>query len=170
VILFLGRLHKRKGVEVLVRAFEGAKLKDTWLMLAGPDEGMMTKLAGIAGKRVLFTGHLEGQTRLQALSGADVFVLPAVGEGLSMASLEALASGIPVILSPGCNLPQAEMQGAGLIVPPEIDPLAKAMTELVNDPALRANMSRNAQLWAREAFSWSGIAEQMVKVYEGIVS
>jgi glycosyltransferase involved in cell wall biosynthesis len=166
VILFMGRLHTRKGVEVLVKAFQRANLANTWLVLAGPDEGMEEQLRTIAGERVIFTGFISGEERLQALSASDLFVLPAVGEGLSMAVLEALAAGLPVILSPGCNLPEAETQGAGVIVLPEEIPLAEALTQLVNDPHRRETMSQRARIWANEVFAWPRIAAQMMDIYE----
>jgi glycosyltransferase involved in cell wall biosynthesis len=166
IILFMGRLHARKGVEVLVKAFQQANLPDAWLVLAGPDEGMEEYLRTIAGERVIFTGFIGGQERLQALSAADLFVLPAVGEGLSMAVLEALAAGLPVILSPECNMPETEARGAGLIVLPDVDQLAEALTQLINDPQRRAATGRSAQTWARETFAWDRIATQMAEIYE----
>lgn len=169
VILFMGRLHERKGVEILVKAFQQAHLPDTWLVLAGPDEGMGERLRAIAGDHVILTGFIGGEARLQALRAADVFVLPAVGEGLSMAVLEALAAGLPVILSPGCNLPETEARGAGLIVSPEQAPLSAALTLLVQDSTRRATMGQAAQAWAHSAFAWPGIAAQMTQVYEGIL-
>ena len=169
IILFMGRLHARKGVNVLVKAFQRAKLSNAWLVLAGPDEGMEERLRTITGERVILTGFISGEERLQAMSAADLFVLPAVGEGLSMAVLEALAAGLPVILSPGCNLPETEARGAGLIVPPEEIPLAEALTRLVNDPHRRETMSQRAQTWARETFSWPRIAAQMMEIYESVM-
>lgn len=166
VILFMGRLHARKGVEVLVRAFQRANLPRAWLVLAGPDEGMEEQLRAIAGDRVIFTGFISGEERLQALSTANLFVLPAIGEGLSMAVLEALAAGLPVILSPGCNLPEVEVQGTGLIVSPEEQPLNEAITQLVNDPMRRDVMGQKAQTWARETFAWERIAAQMTEIYQ----
>jgi glycosyltransferase involved in cell wall biosynthesis len=169
VILFMGRLHARKGVEVLVKAFQQANLSRAWLVLAGPDEGMEEQLRTIAGERVIFTGFISGEERLQALSAADLFVLPAVGEGLSMAVLEALAAGLPVILSPGCNMPQTEARGAGLIVNPDIDSLVGVLTHVIGDEAGRAAMGRAAQVWAQDEFAWPHIAAQMTSLYDEIV-
>ena len=168
VILFMGRLHERKGVEVLVKAFQRANLPGAWLVLAGPDEGIGERLRVIAGERVILTGFITGEERLQALSAADVFVLPAIGEGLSMAVLEALAAGRPVILSPGCNLPEAETQGAGVIVPPDEIPLTEALTQLVNDPQRREAMSQRARRWAHETFAWPSIVQQLDRIYQNL--
>jgi glycosyltransferase involved in cell wall biosynthesis len=130
---------------------------------------MEEQLRTIAGERVIFTGFISGEERLQALSAADLFVLPAVGEGLSMAVLEALAAGLPVILSPGCNMPETEARGAGLIVNPDVDPLAEALTHVIGDDAGRDAMGRAAQVWAQDEFAWPRIAAQMIEIYKGVL-
>ncbi|MEP7293254.1 MAG: glycosyltransferase, partial [Chloroflexota bacterium] len=158
VCLFLGRLHARKGVEVLVRAFQQANLPNARLVLAGPDEGMLAALQPLLDQRITVTGYLSGADRLAALASADLFCLPAAGEGLSMAALEALASGLPVILSPGCNLPEAASAGAGLIVQPQVAPLASALRALLTDAPRRASMSAAARALVRDRFTWSAAA------------
>src|SRR5262249_26769387 len=114
VVLFLGRLHERKGLQFLIPAFARAihshpNLIDARLLVVGPDEGMLSVAQTLAetenvADHVVFTGLLEGQDRLAAFATATLYVLPAIGEGLSMAALEAMAAGLPVILTPGCNL------------------------------------------------------------------
>jgi glycosyltransferase involved in cell wall biosynthesis len=168
VCLFLGRLHGRKGVDVLVGAFKQANLPNARLVLAGPDEGMLEHLQPLLDEQIVVTGYLDGVDRLGALAAADVFCLPATGEGLSMAALEALAAGLPVILSPGCNLPEAADAGAGLIVAPEVEPLATALRELLTDASRRAAMSTAAQGLVRDHFTWAAAAERLEQVYEAV--
>lgn len=170
VCLFLGRLHARKGVDLLVRAFKQANLPNTRLVLAGPDEGMLSVLQPLLDDRITVTGYLSGADRLAALAAADLFCLPATGEGLSMAALEALASGLPVILSPGCNLPEAAETGAGLIVEPQVDSLASALRDLLPDAPRRASMSLAARVLVRDRFTWSAAAAQLEQVYQSLVS
>jgi len=141
VCLFLGRLHARKGIEVLVRAFCEANVPDARLVIAGPDEGMLPILQPLLDERMVVTGYLDSAERLAALAAADLFCLPATGEGLSMAALEAMAAGLPVILSPGCNLPEAAEAGAGLIVEAQVEPMAAALRDLLPDAVQRASMS-----------------------------
>lgn len=168
VCLFLGRLHARKGVEVLVRAFAAANVPDARLVLAGPDEGMLATLQPLLDARMIVTGYLSGAERLAALAAADVFCLPATGEGLSMAALEALAAGLPAILSPGCNLPEAAEAGAGVIVEPEAEPLAAALRDLLTDAPKRQVMSVAARQLVRERFTWGAGAAQLEQVYESV--
>lgn len=169
VVLFMGRLHARKGVDVLVRAFQQANAPGARLVIAGPDEGMLTALRPLLDDRIVVTGYLDGADRLAALAAADLFALPATGEGLSMAALEALGAGLPVILSPGCNLPEAESAGAGLIVEPQVTPLADALARLLSDPAARTSMGAAARRLIGERFSWDAAAARLETVYADLL-
>jgi glycosyltransferase involved in cell wall biosynthesis len=172
VVLFFARLHERKGLQFLIPAFAqvAAEFPAARLFIAGPDAGMrpaaeaQTRNLGIA-ERIVFAGMLSGQDRLGALATGDLFVLPAVGEGLPMAALEAMAAGMPVILTPGCNLPDIESRGAGLLVERETDALAAALRTLLTSPIQRRAMGENGQRWIREAFTWPVIAARMVDLY-----
>lgn len=168
VSLFMGRLHARKGVDVLARAFLHADVPDARLVIAGPDEGMLPVLQSLHDGRIVLTGYLDASQRLEALAAADVFCLPATGEGLSMAALEALASGLPSILSPGCNLPEAAEAGAALIVEPQVEPLAAALRELLGDAARRARMGAAARSLIRKRFTWQSVGARLEAVYEAL--
>jgi glycosyltransferase involved in cell wall biosynthesis len=169
-VLFLGRLHARKGVDVLARAFRAVD-GEVRLVIAGPDEGMLATLCALAADdpRIVLTGFLEGEARLAALAAADVFALPATGEGLSMAALEAMAAGLPLVLSPGCYLPEAAEAGAGVIVAAEVEPLTTALRQLLGDAALRARMGAAARVLARERFAWRQVEEVWRGVYEAVL-
>ena len=167
VCLFLGRLHARKGVEALARAFQQVAGPHVRLVIAGPDEGMLPTLHSLAAAdpRIVLTGFLDGDARLGALAAADLFALPATGEGLSMAMLEAMAAGLPLLIAPGCHFPQAQSAGAGVIVPPEVEPLAAALRDLLADPARRQAMGAAARRLAVEHYAWDSIAAQWESVY-----
>lgn len=165
VCLFLGRLHPRKGVLELAQAFKWANIRDAKLVFAGADDGALASLRPLLNDRILYIGYLEGADRLAALAAADVFALPATGEGLPMAALEAMASGLPLLISPGCNLPEAEEAGAALIAEPQVDQIARALSQLLTDSALRHDMGRKARALAEERFNWDRIAAQLEGVY-----
>lgn len=165
VCLFLGRLHPRKGVLALAQAFAHANVPGTRLVFAGADDGALSALRPLLGERIIYAGFLQGAQRLAALDAADVFALPATGEGQSIAALEAMAVGLPLLLSPGCHLPEAQDAGAALIVPPQPEALAHALTRLLTDSALRRQMSRAAAALALERFTWERAAAQMEAVY-----
>ena len=175
VVLFLGRLHERKGLHLLIPAFaEAVKAgPDARLVIAGPDEGMLTKLKDQVsqfslGGRVVFTGMLTGNEKLAALAAADLFALPAVGEGFSMAVLEAMACGLPVLLTPGCNFPEVVDAGAGVVVPRDIGALSEALRALLIDGDRRASMEQRARQLVQERFTWPQVVAQMVEVYRHV--
>jgi glycosyltransferase involved in cell wall biosynthesis len=168
IILFMGRLHERKGVEALTRAFLQAKIPNTKLVLAGPDEGMRTTLESLANEHVILTGYLSGEDRLAALASASLFALPATGEGLSMAVLEAMAAGLPVLLSHGCNLPEAETAHAGRVISPDVDSLKTALQEMFSSDL--AKMGQNARQLIRERFTWEQVVTQLDSVYRSLLA
>ncbi len=168
--LFLGRLHPRKGVLTLARGFLNHAPAEARLVIAGGDEGALGRLHALLASRddadrVILTGYLDGAARLEALAAADVFALPAVGEGLSMAALEALACGIPAILSPGCHLPEAAEAGAALIVPPEDEAVGQAVRALLTEPARRVAMGAAGRALVAARFTWAGAASAYSAVY-----
>lgn len=165
IILFMGRLHRRKGVEQLTRAFLQANIPDTKLVLVGPDEGMRSTLEPLLNDMVVLTGYLQGETRLQAIAAANLFALPATGEGLSMAVLEAMGAGLPVLLSPGCNFPQVAEVQAGRIVTPQVDDLAQALSGLLSNTDELSRMGERARQLIRDQFTWDRIARQLEGIY-----
>lgn len=173
VVLFLGRLHERKGLQFLIPAFAQAAetLPDARLLIAGPDEGMIDRLQAQVGEyrltgRVVFTGMLNGADKLAALAAADLFALPAVGEGFSMAVLEAMACGLPVLLTPGCNFPEVVDAGAGLVIAREVDALAGALRDLLVDDERRAVMGRAAREMVHMRYTWPQVVAQLEQVYQ----
>jgi len=170
LVLFFGRLHARKGADRLLAAFIAADVAGAHLAIVGADAGLGPQLVALAADRptIHLPGFLAGPDRLAALAAADVFALPAVGEGQPLAALEALAAGVPVILSPGCFMPEPAAAGAGLLVgtdptvPPTVPELADALRTLLTDPARRAVMSAAARRLIADRFTW----EQAALAYE----
>lgn len=166
ICLFLGRLHPRKGVDILIPAFKQANVPNSRLVIAGPDEGMRAQIEPQLNRSIILTGYLDGDERRAALAASDVFALPATGEGLSMAALEAMAAGVPPILTPGCNLPEAAEAGAGILVDPEIESLTVALRDLLTNPARSREMGARARVLIQERFTWDRVAEQLEGVYQ----
>jgi glycosyltransferase involved in cell wall biosynthesis len=167
ICLFMARLHPRKGARLLAEAFLKADVPGARLVIAGPDEGDAPSLTAAipGGERIVITGYLGGAERLAALAAAEVFALPAVGEGLPMAVLEAMGAGLPVIVTPGCHLPEVAERGAGLEVEREVEPLAGALRTLLNDAGLRAQMGAAGRALVSEKFTWEAVAAQLEAVY-----
>ena len=173
VILFLARLHQTKGLDLLVDAFVriAEEHPASVLVLAGHDEqgllpGLRERIAA-AGltTRVITPGIVTGEQKLDLLARADLFALPSIGEGLSMAVLESLASGTPVVLSRECNLPIVETAGAGAIVSRTVDDFARALGRFLGDSALRQSAGERAYALARDEFGWQPILDRLEEVY-----
>lgn len=167
VVLYMGRLHPRKGADKLAQAFLRANIPHAKLVIAGADDGLGAELARLGDERVVLAGFLEGDERLQALAMAHVFALPAMGEGMSLAVLEALAAGVPVLISPECYLPDVATAGAGVICPPTADALANALPHFFVDANAHARMGDNARNLVRTRYTWAHIVTQLEAVYGG---
>ena len=169
-VLFMGRLQARKGVDVLVKAFQLADVKDSRLLIVGPDEGMLDVLRSLAegDDRICITGYLGGEERLKALSASDIFALPAVGEGLSMAVLEAMGAGLPVILSQGCNMSDVEPNGAGYVVDISPDAIADKLRILLTDANLRQEMGGASRQLIAQKYTWEKVASKLDSVYQEV--
>lgn len=165
IVLFLGRLHPRKGAHLLAQAFAQVQQPNARLVVVGPDEGGRELVEAAADDRTVLVGYLGPAERLDALAAADVFALPATGEGLSMALLEALAFGVPALVAPGASLPELTASGAGIEVAPDIPALAAALSELLGDAEARRAMGAAAQRLVAARFTWPAVAAQLEAVY-----
>jgi glycosyltransferase involved in cell wall biosynthesis len=175
VVLFLGRMNKIKGLDILIKGFGRAARgrDDLHLVIAGPEGGYEHTAREIVRdesleRKVSFTGPIYGETKLAALSRADVFALTSYGEGFSVALLEALAASLPVIISKECHFPEIAQAGAGLeinLVPQEF---AMALTQIVGNSSLLAHMRDNARAMATGPYSWGSVGVAFEEVYERI--
>lgn len=168
-LLFLSRIHPKKQVDVLLRAV--ARAPDVTLIVAGDGEAAyvtalktLASELGIAG-RVEWTGHVSGADKMRVLAEADVFVLPSVNENFGIAVVEALASGLPVIVSRGVAIHnEIEAAGAGIIAD-DVHAVARGVTALF-DAALRERMGAQGRLLAERAFSLDAMASGLIAMYE----
>ena len=178
VLLFLSRIHPKKGLIPLVRAWSQCAPKhlDWLLVIAGPDEdGHQEEVRRLVtamrlGESVAFVGAQYGGSKVAWLHAATAFVLPSFSEGFPVAILEALAYGLPVLMTPFCNFPEAESCGAALSVGPEPTALADGLEQLMSRPPaeLRAMGGRGRELIGSR-YAWDGIADRMVDVYRWLL-
>ena len=175
IILFLGRIHRIKGLDLLIKVFSDlAKfLDDVKLVIAGPDDGYLTSLKKLVAdseisEKVLFTGPLYGQEKLKAYVDADVYILPSFYETFPMTLLEAMACGTPVIVTDRCGIADVINGQAGLVVPYDKDQLRDALLHMLSDDQMRLRFGEKGKLLVREKFNWEKIAEQVEGVYRGV--
>ena len=171
VVLFMGRLQARKGLDVLINAFRAADVQNSRLLIVGPDEGMLPTLRSIAGNdsRIVFTGYLGSEERLRAIAASDIFALSATGEGQPIAALEAMAAGLPVILSHGCNMDEVAEWDAGYVVEPSERAFAEKLRALLNDGDLRRQMGANGRRLVEARYTWDRVAFQLEGLYRGLI-
>jgi glycosyltransferase involved in cell wall biosynthesis len=175
VVLFLGRLNRVKGLDVLIEGFRlAAKDRDDLhLVIAGPDEGYgvpANELVSSASlkPKVSFIGAIYDEVKLAALSRADVFALTSYGEGFSVAVLEALASSLPVIISRECNFPVISESGAGVEIDLYPGEFARSLTALLNDPSRLKDMRTKGRALAVGPYSTSAFATSFLELYQKI--
>lgn len=168
-VLFFGWLDPRKNPDLLIRAFAkvAADAPEWTLAMVGPDSyGQGAKLQDLArelgvGQRVVFPGMASGEAKMAWLRNAGVYALPSTGEGLSMAMLEALACGLPSLLSPGCNLPEIKAAGAGEEIPLDDDAWARALLSYMRDDDLRRRSGESARRMFLERFTLDVVGEKL---------
>jgi glycosyltransferase involved in cell wall biosynthesis len=182
LVLFLSRIHPKKGLDLLIPAFARvigdkgparSSGRDAVLVIAGPEEGgYRATVEALARQfnledRVVFTGLLQGADRLSALADADLFVLPSYQENFGNSVVEALAAGTPVLISDRVNLHDQITAGeVGGVVPAELAPLAEALGRWLDDADLRSNAAARAPAFVRERYDWDSIARRWVGHYQ----
>jgi glycosyltransferase involved in cell wall biosynthesis len=172
-ILFLGRLHHKKGLDILAGAFAtvAEKRGDARLVVAGHDEGARGEFenliadAGLQG-RVHLVGPVSGREKLAAFVDAACFCLPSRQEGFSIAILEAMACSRPVVISAECHFPEAAEQNAGMVVPLGATAFADAMLAILSDPQLGSRMGHAGRAMVIDRFTWARTAGRVIAAYE----
>ena len=178
IVLFLGRIQQKKGLDILAQAFGNLvrTRHDVRLVVAGPDEdNTLTEIKTIlksqgALEKAVFPGMLTGEQKLEALSAADIFTLTSYSEGFSVALLEALSAGLPLVITDECNFPEVGDSRAGFVVRPNDSETASALMSLLDSADLRREMSENARRLVRSNYTWERIAEKMFTLYENVIA
>jgi glycosyltransferase involved in cell wall biosynthesis len=172
LVLYLGRIHEIKGLELLAGAFTRLNSKEISLVIAGYDDGYMSKFVDLTKKlgieqRIIYTGAAYGMDKLKVYTDADVYVLPSKYEIFGITVLEALACGTPVIVTDRCGLKNIACDEYGMTVPYDEERLAEAILKITKDKLVDTYRDKRKKLAGE--YSWSKIAEQMNEVYEAVI-
>jgi glycosyltransferase involved in cell wall biosynthesis len=174
LLLFLGRLHKKKGVDLLAKAWEmvSSQLPDCHLVIAGPDDGALgaslrRDVAASCANSITFSSLLTGSMKWSAFAAATAFILPSFSEGLSMATLEALWLGVPILITRECNFREIEGLECTFMIEPKIESIAKGVVEALkcSTAELRARGACGAK-FVRACYGWPHVGQQMADVYD----
>ncbi len=177
-VLFLGRIHPVKGLDMLLHAWGAvqARFPDWRLRIVGSDDGyhgssgymsVLKRLAAALGlQRIEFSGALHGAAKWQAYADSDLFVLPTYSENFGMSIAEALASGTPALVSKGAPWSGLEARRAGRWIDIGVDPLVAGLEDLLQrEPRELRDMGINGRTWMTEAYSWRTIGQRMAELY-----
>lgn len=166
MILYLGRIHERKGLDLLIKAYSKLNNEDVTLVIAGPDDhylGKLKKLIKKIDKKVVLTGPIYGKEKIEAYTDADVFVLPSRDyyESFGNVVLEAMVCGTPVIVTKYCGISEWINDEVGRIINYDVNELVKALKEL-----LSYNSRSKVRKFALSKFTWDNVVKETMKVYE----
>jgi glycosyltransferase involved in cell wall biosynthesis len=176
-LLYLGRIHPIKGLDVLLGAWKSleARFPDWTLRLAGPDgghEAALREMAARSGlKRIEFAGPRYGADKVAEYQDAALYVLPSHTENFGMTVAEALASGTPVITTEGTPWSGLADKRCGWWIKLDVPTLSGALQEAMSlTDSQRAAMGLRGRQWMVDDFSWAQVAEEMRQVYRWTVN
>jgi glycosyltransferase involved in cell wall biosynthesis len=174
VVLYLGRMHRIKRLDLLAEAFDDLRstTSSAHLVLAGHDEHrLLPDLTRRLSAHAPFVHTLDavgGQDKWALLRDADVTVQCSDSESFGMTVVESLAAGVPVVVTRTCPWSEIEARGCGCWVDQSAPAIAAALRMLARDPAQRRQMGERAASFARERYGWDAIAPVMSRLYAGL--
>ncbi len=177
LILFLGRIDPKKGLDLLAKTFAKVhkQFPETHLIVAGQDNiGFLPTAKSYfievgCINAVTFTGMLTGSLKYAALAAASIYVAPSYSEGFSMSVLEGMATGLPCVITDGCNFPEAAAAKAAYVVDTNCDAIADSLIHCLNHPEQAKIMGDRARQLIFEQYIWERIAAKLITVYTAII-
>ena len=177
LIIFIGRVHEIKGLDLLIDAFKelADSEDDVKLAIVGPDDGYMDALnLRIAecdlSDKVIVTGPLYKSEKQEALVDCDLFVMPSKYESFTTSGLEAMACGKPLVLTKNNHIHDWVDGSVGLACDDDKMSLKDAMAEVLFDEELSKKFGMNGRRLIQEKYNWDMINEQILNIYERKVS
>ena len=178
-LLFLSRLHPKKGIPLLLGALARVRAAGVRAELSIAGEGSASykqelrdrvQSLGLASS-VRFIGQVEGEAKREAFASADVYVLPSYQENFGIAVAEAMSSGLPVIVTDQVGIaPDVREADAGLVVPVDEGALVQAITTLTTNAEAREQAGARAFRFARDRYSWNSAARKFASLYSAIAA
>ncbi len=175
ILLFYSRIHPKKGLHLLIEAFSEIAVEhpNCGLLIAGlrqdhkhEEEIREQVKSGGLDRQVMITTDLSGPSSQFVYKACDAFILPSVQEGFPMAVLESLASGVPVVATDVCRLPEIRSSGAGIVVGCSVDEIREGVRQILEVSSAELDeMGGRAAGLASEKFQWDAICQKLQKEY-----
>jgi glycosyltransferase involved in cell wall biosynthesis len=179
IILYLSRLDPKKNLEGLLRAFAFIRAQqDNVVLLIGGDGqpeyvSGLKRLSGTLGiaPHIVWLGDVRGAHKSAAHSAAQIFVLPSFSENFGIAAAEAMLAGLPCVLGRGIAIAeQVQKAGAGIVVSPEPDAIARVLVGLLRDHNRREAIGQRARIFALQEYSSKIMTRRLIELYETIAA
>lgn len=182
ILLYLGRLHKGKNLERLIRAWsvalkEKTGLSEEWVLKivgwgqSGYEQKMRVLISELGiDESVIFPGPKYEDDKTTVYASASAFILPSLFEGSPISLLEAWAHGLPVLMTPACNLAEGFERDAAIMISSGVESIVGGIIKMVSmTDEQRAAMGNNGLRLVREKYQWSNVALNMKRVYDWIL-
>lgn len=176
-VLSLGRIHKKKGLGSLIRAWAGVcdEFPDWQLRIVGPDEGSHVReleelIKNLGLKSISIEPPVFGEDKIRLMSSVDLFVLPTLSENFAMTVAESLSVGVPVISTKGAPWAGLETNNCGWWIDHGPEALAATLrSTLILPESVRHEMGARGRDWMARDFSWDTMAQRSLQAYAWIL-
>ena len=170
VILFLGRIHEIKGLDLLVNAFDKIRNDNVKLAIVGGDSGFKDTLDDMIEERdlqdkVIFPGVLTGRDKIEALVDCDVFVMPSRYESFTTSGLEAMACGKPLVLTRNNHIHTWVKDNVGLVCDFDEDDLSNCIETLLDNGELCREFGETGRKLIEDKYDWDKVSKHIESIY-----
>lgn len=170
VILFLGRIHEIKGLDLLVKSFARISEDDVKLAIVGGDYGFKEELENLIETldltdKVIFPGVLTGENKIEALVDCDIFIMPSRYESFTTSGLEAMACFKPLILTKNNHIQTWVKDNTGLVCEFDEEDLSNCIETLLNDKSLCERFGNNGRKLIEDKYDWDKVSKQIESIY-----
>lgn len=174
ILLFLGRIHEIKGLDLLIKSFSKINNNKVKLVIVGADYGFLDQIKILIKKhdledKIIFTGVLTGESKKEALVDCDIFVMPSKYESFTTSGLEAMASYKPLILTRNNHIHKWVEGKTGLTCEYDVDSLANSIKILLNDSKLQKEFGINGKSLINNKYNWDIIEKQIETIYKSCI-
>lgn len=174
LIVFLGRIHEIKGLDLLIEAFNKIKNENVKLAIIGGDYGFKSEITSLIEKyslenKVIFPGVLTGENKIQSLVDCDLFVMPSRYESFTTSGLEAMACGKPLVLTKNNHIQNWVDGNVGLCCEFDAKQLSESIEKLLDDETLAGRYGEEGKKLIAEKYNWSDVVKQINNIYESLI-